>query len=136
MDFFDQNRIFISLSGISMVPARFGTDRVLLGEVGWRPVFGDRLWALPVRIFVCNHRDKCPKGDVPVMPLEVAARWSEQGARCYLLHCCSTAGFDAVVTSPQWRSLWLKRQQQRSKALGLSQMACPAVFHGAGRESG
>jgi len=38
--------------------------------------------------------------------VEVAAHWSEQRARCYLLHCCSATGFfDAVMTSPQWRSL-------------------------------
>lgn len=88
-----------------MVPARFGADHVVLGEVGWGPVFGDRLWTLPVRLFVCKCRDKCPKGDIPMMPMEVAAHWSEWGARCYLLHCCSTAGFDAVVNSPRWRSL-------------------------------
>lgn len=88
-----------------MVPVRCGADHVLLGELGWGLVFGDRLWALPMRIFVCKHRAKCPKEDVPVMPTEVAAYWSEQGARCYLLHCCSTAGFDVVVTSPQWGSL-------------------------------
>lgn len=87
-----------------MVPARFGADDVLLGETGWGPVFGYRLWAHSLRIFVYIRRDKCSKGNVPMMPMELPSCWSEQGDRCCLLHCCSTAGFDAAVTS-QWRSL-------------------------------
>lgn len=55
-----------------MVPAGFGADGAFLGEVwaDWR------LWALPTRVFVCKHRDKCPKVDLPMVPVEVAGCWS------------------------------------------------------------
>lgn len=54
---------FISLSGISTVPARFGTDRVLLGELGasiWRQALGSS-----DENICANTETNVPKGMFP-----------------------------------------------------------------------